>query len=310
MIVDPTVTYTYSQMMRDILGLKAKYPKLISVKNAGFSVEGRQIPVIMLGSGRTKVFFCGAHHAREYISSPYLMYTINTYAKAASCGKKLGDYDMANLLSKCTAHIMPMVNPDGIRLAQGGLKAVQDPKNVESMMMIKPTYSEWKANVNGVDLNRQYPALWYQKDIVVESPASELFNGHEPASEPEVKTVMRYCKKYVFKCALSFHTKGEVIFYSDAATDNSIPQAKELAESIAAVSGYQLVPVSQDAGVYAAGFENWFRQEFLYPGLLIELTPSIGGSVPHNDKDFFSLVWDKARFICAQALEWTLEKVE
>lgn len=307
MIVDPTVTYTYSQMMRDIIGLRAKYPKLINVRNAGYSVEGRQLPVIKLGTGKTKVFFCGSHHAREYITSPYLMYTINTYAKAAECGRAFGGYDMAKLLSKCTAHIMPMVNPDGIRLVQGGLKAVQDSKKAASMIMLRPTYSEWKANVNGVDLNRQYPALWYQKNVVVDKPASELFNGYEPASEPEVKTVMRYCEKYAFKSAISFHTKGEVIYYADANTNSSIPQAKAFAQSIAKVSGYSLMPVSQDAGVYAAGFENWFRQEFLLPGLLVELTPATGGTLPHNDKDFYSLVWDSAKYICAQAIKWTLQ---
>ncbi|MDD5018527.1 MAG: M14 family zinc carboxypeptidase [Eubacteriales bacterium] len=307
MIVDPKIPYSYSQLMRDILRLKTAYPKLITSGNAGFSVEGRQLPVVTLGSGKTKVFFCGAHHAREYITSAYLMYTLNVYAEAAARGKKLGDYDMAGFLSKCTATVMPMVNPDGVTLAQGGLKAVQDIDKVKPMAMIQPSYSEWKANVNGVDLNRQYPALWDQKNVVVDEPASELYNGEAPASEPEVKAVMRVCKRNIFKSALSFHTKGEAIFYADKNTDGKIPGAKAIARRIAGVSGYQLMPVSKDPGLYAAGFENWFRQEFLYPGFLVELTPATGGAMPHSDRDFFSLVWDQAKYICAEAIDAMLE---
>lgn len=307
MIVNPTVTYSYSQMLRDILKMKSEYKKMIKVKNAGYSEEGRQLPVIILGTGKTKIFMCGTHHAREYITSAYLMYTIDTLVQSAILGKSFGEYDIKKLLSKCTLHVMPMVNPDGTRLVQGGLRAVQNPQKVGSMKMVMPTYPEWKANVNGVDLNRQYPALWEKKNVVVDEPASELFNGYQSASEPEVNTVMDYCRKNPFNASVSFHTKGEIIYWADTNTERSIPQAKSFAERIAGVCGYELMPTSQDPGSYAAGFENWFRQEFLNPGLLVELTPSLGGTMPHNDKYFFSLIWDKAKYICAETMQAALD---
>jgi len=307
LVVNPAVPYSYSQMLRDILRLKDRYPKLIASKNAGFSVEGRQLPLITLGTGRTKVFACGAHHAREYISSAYLMYVLNTYADAAQRGVKFGKYDMRSLLRGCSLFVMPMVNPDGVRLVQGGLKAVQDRESVAAMMKIRPTYAEWKANINGVDLNRQYPALWAQKNVVADTPASELYNGEAPATEPEVRAVMRVCRNYRLRSAVSFHTKGEVIYYADENTNNRIVNAKAMAQRVAKVSGYALMPVSEDPGVYAAGFENWFRQAFLYPALLVELSPSSGGTLPHDDKQFFSLVWRKAKFICAEMMRATLD---
>lgn len=307
MIVNPTVTYSYSQMLRDILRMKSEYKKMIKVKNAGYSEEGRQLPVIIIGTGKTKIFMCGTHHAREYITSAYLMYTIDTFIQSAILGKSFGEYEIRKLLSKCTLHVMPMVNPDGTRLVQGGLRAVQNPQKVASMKMIMPSYPEWKANVNGVDLNRQYPALWEKKNVVVNEPASELFNGYEYASEPEVKAVMDYCRKNPFSVSVSFHTKGEIIYWADANTERSITSAKSFAERIAGVCGYELMPTSQDPGTYAAGFENWFRQEFLKPGLLVELTPSLGGTMPHNDKYFFSLIWNKAKYICAETIQSALD---
>ena len=182
MTVVPTVPYSHSQMMRDILGLKTAYPGLILSKNVGFSVEGRPLPMLIFGKGNTKVFLCGTHHAREYITSAYLMYMINAYAEAYAANKRFGSYDIRQLLSECSIYIMPMVNPDGVALVQGGIKAAQDPDEVAAIRMIRPSYAEWKANIKGVDLNRQYPALWDLKNVMVTRPASEMYNGEVPCN--------------------------------------------------------------------------------------------------------------------------------
>lgn len=302
LIVVPTVPYSHSQLMRDTEALQSTYPSYICNENAGYSVEGRELPLIKLGTGKRKVFFCGTHHARDYITSAYLMYTINAYAQAAADGKRIGGCDIARLLSACTMYVMPMVNPDGVTLVQGGLKAVRNPERIKSMLHVRPLYEQWMANINGVDLGRQYPALWEQKYTVITEPASELYNGETPASEPEVCAVMQVCKKNVFLAALSFYTKGEIIEYADTNTEQKIPEAPYVAKKMAASSGYALAPVADNPGVYAAGFENWFRQEFLRPGLHIKLSPSLDGAMPHNDRCFFTLVWEKTKTLCAQAL--------
>src|SRR5690606_16189274 len=98
------------------------YPALIQCEEAGYSAEGRPLPLVRLGTGRVSLLFCGAHHAREYITSAYLMYAVNIYAHSASVHKRFGSYNMEALLSACSMYVMPMVNPDGVALAQGGLK--------------------------------------------------------------------------------------------------------------------------------------------------------------------------------------------
>jgi g-D-glutamyl-meso-diaminopimelate peptidase len=158
------------------------------------------------------------------------------------------------------------------------------------------------ANINGVDLGRQYPALWEKKYTVMNGPASELYNGESPATEPEVQTIMRVCKSRDFKSALAFYAKGETIEYADSYTEKKIPEAFRLARSLSAVTGYAINTVCDNPGVFAAGFECWFRQEFLRPSLHINLTPATGGAMPHHDRAFFSLVWDKTKALCAQAL--------
>ena len=67
MIIKPDVPYTHTQMMRDIAKLRARYPTLAGRITQGFSVEGRPLPVLTVGRGRTKVFvLCGASCARAY----------------------------------------------------------------------------------------------------------------------------------------------------------------------------------------------------------------------------------------------------
>lgn len=307
MIVSPTAPYTHDQLMRDAHALKSTYPDLIQCEDAGYSAEGRALPLLRLGTGRAGVFCCGAHHAREYITSAYLMYAVNIYAHAAAVKKRLGGFDMEKLLSECSMYVMPMVNPDGVALAQGGIKAVQQPENVAQMAMVRPSYCEWKANVNGVDLNRHYPALWDKRYMPIEAPASELYSGSLPGTEPEVIAVMRVCRSHAFRTALSFHAKGESIAYADTATAEKTTEASELARRLTTVSGYAMLPADDNPGVFAGSFETWFRDAFLRPALLIRLAPAAGGMFPLNEKDFFQLVWKKARWLCAAALETVKE---
>jgi hypothetical protein len=302
MIVSPTSPYTHDQLMRDVHALCHAYPDLVRYEDAGYSVEGRTLPLLRLGTGRASLLCCGAHYAREYITSACLMYTVNVYARAAAANKRLAGHDMAKLLSDCSLYVMPMVNPDGVALAQGGLKAVEHPEDVEKMTLVRPSYCEWKANVNGVDLNRHYPVLWDKRYMPIDVPASELYSGTEPGAEPEVKAVMRVCRSHAFRAALSFHAKGESISYADTATAEKTPDTLEIARRLADVSGYALMPVSDNPGVFAASFETWFRDTFLRPAVFIRIAPAAGGMMPMDDRDFFSLVWRKARLLCAAAL--------
>lgn len=182
-LVEPNQTYTCEMLVEDANELAAAYPELIEVTSAGQSVEGRALTLIKLGRGDIKVLLLGAHHAREYITSAFLMETVDEYARAymqqvAQSG--------TNLLDSVTLYILPMVNPDGVNLVQNGPDAAKDPERVKSMRMLKETYAEWKANINGVDLNRQYPCHWEEKTSDTDVPSSEMYKGTAPATEPEV----------------------------------------------------------------------------------------------------------------------------
>jgi hypothetical protein len=296
-IVNPYVPYTYDQMMNEAKELEEKYKDILTTGSIGKSVEGRELLLIKLGKGEKRILLCGAHHAREYISSSYLMKMAEEYAAACTDSGKYGNYNVKDILDKVTLYMVPMVNPDGVNLVNQGIAAVSNQEAIAAMKMVNPSYREWKANINGVDLNRQYPAYWDEKYDNVGVPASENFKGTAPATEPEVKAMMRLTEETGFELAASFHTKGNAVYWADSGTAHLILQAKGIADRLSSLTGYDLMPVSKDPSVYGAGYENWFRQEFKRPAFCIELTEYNNKDLPHDDRYFDSLVWERAKYI-------------
>ena len=302
-IINANQTYSYEMLVSDSEKLAAMYPGLVEVGSAGASVEGRELVLIKLGKGKTKVVLAGAHHAREYITSTFLMETADEYARAYATTGELAGMDIRSMLNAVTLYIVPMVNPDGVNLVQNGPDAAQNPDGVKTMRMLKSSYREWKANINGVDLNRQYPCHWEEKASNTDVPSSEMYKGTAPATEPEVQAMMQLCEENDFALAASFHSKGEVIYWADSGTDAAIEAGSSIAQTLSDVTGYNLMDVSQDPAVYGAGFENWFRQEYVRPAFCIELTPVGDGSLPHDDTRFDELVWRKAKGLPAVLMQ-------
>lgn len=307
-IVNPYVPYSYEQMIKDTSKLKDMYPDLIKVESIGKSVEGRDIITIKLGKGNKDILFIGSHHAREYISTTFLVKMVDEYAYAYKNDGKFSKYDIKYLLDNVTFHFVPMLNPDGVNLVQNGIDSVsiQYMDKVKAMKMLQKTYLEWKANINGVDLNRQYPTAWKERDSNTNVPSSEMFKGYKPASEPEIKAIMNYTLNNNFLMAMSFHAKGEIIYWHDNQVDSYLDVAKPLAQRLSKLTGYKKGPYRRNPSIYGAGYENWFRQKFKRLSFCIELTPQNQNYLPHDDSKFDELVWNKGKYIglffCEEAL--------
>lgn len=92
-----------------------------------------------------------------------------------------------------------MVNPDGVNLVQNGIESVSAPyrEKVRAMPFVDGSdrYRSWKSNINGVDINRNYPDNWYLLKTSYAN-ASAGYPGPSPASEQETQAVMKYLKMY------------------------------------------------------------------------------------------------------------------
>lgn len=160
-IVSTDVSYNSSILERNLQDLLTTYPFLNS-KTIGYSVLGKPLHAVTVGSGFKKVFYSASYHANEWITTPVLMKFIEEVANAYVTNSSLLGYSIRDLLSKVTIHLCPMVNPDGVDLVTGTLpknsSAYRNAERIAYSFATIPFPDGWKANINGVDLNLQFPA--------------------------------------------------------------------------------------------------------------------------------------------------------
>lgn len=148
-------------------------------KIVGHSVENRPIMTQVYGNGPDVVLLMASIHGNEAAGTPIL--------------HRLGKELMANpgYLKGRTVVLIPEVNPDGVKSGQ-------------------------RRNVNGVDLNRNFPA--------------DNFNGTEkhgvePLSQPESRVVLEQIERYKPNRIVTFHQPLECVDYDGE-------DAKPLAEAM------------------------------------------------------------------------------
>lgn len=236
---------------------------------------------------------CGTHHAREYISTTYLMYAIDRFAYMYKTGMNETEYDIRTILDNVTFCIVPMVNPDGVNLVQNGINAVQNPEKVAAMKITEGKengYRAWKANINGVDPNWNYDKDWYKSREKASSPASTGYNGTEPATEPETRAVSAYVDSQPFEAYLSMHTQGKLLYWAEDVTNPT-----NLGAIIQKDTGFSLIREDTPkklSGVGGSFFDYVFRK-YGKATMTVELCNYIGPK-PYPDANF-DKVWAPAK---------------
>ena len=130
---------------------------------------------------------------------------------------------------------------------------------------------DWKANINGVDLNLQFPAGWEQAREIkfsqgFTSPAPRDFVGFGPLTEPESLALYNFTLRNNFRLILAYHTQGKEIYWQFQGFE--VENAEEIGNVLATVSGYRLANVPFESGF--AGYKDWFLQQYQRPGYTIE----------------------------------------
>jgi hypothetical protein len=291
-VVNPYEAYGHGQMTRDAEKLEALYPDLIRLDRAGTSVEGRDLLALELGKGARRIFICGTLHAREYIASAYLMFMAEQYARAYNNGGCFGRFNIRKILDCVTFSIIPMANPDGVRLVQNGIAAARNGRRIAKMPIVEgAAYGcrAWKSNINGVDLNRNFSANWVRTRHA-HLYASARFRGKHAFSEPETRHIAAYIRAGSFRAYLSFHAQGEGIYWSKTGV-----LAFRIARRICLETGFELLrddSAHPDGGSLMEYIEACDKKAFL----TVELCPYVG-PYPFPDADF-DKVWGPAGTIC------------
>ncbi len=271
-IVNPYQVYTYETMLADLERLQKAYPGIIETDLIGKTEFGRAIWAVRLGTSDVTVFLNGSHHAREWISTCITMKMLDRYARAYYLNERMGEYDVRGVLDQVSIWFVPMVSPDGVALQQEGLRRfpVEVHPRLISINDGSTDFNRWKANARGVDNNRQYPARWEHTVDCPGRPSYANFRGESPLSELENKALRDFTYAIKPEIVLSYHSSGRVIYFPGDSPE------QQIAEGIADLTGYRLVPLQDPA----AGYTDWFVDTFNRPAYTPELSYSVGPTNP------------------------------
>jgi predicted deacylase len=210
----------------------------------GKSVKGLPLEVYRFGTGSTeRLIVAGMHGGDEY----------NTVELAEQLMAYIGKYPEV-IPSDVSLYILHDLNPDGVARALNYLG---------------------RANANGVDLNRNWPANW-QKDWPRVGCWTTTFvtGGTGPASEPETKALMAFIQSHHFDALINYHSAALGIFPGGIPISDS---SKSLAQAVADVTTYHY-PALNTGCDYTGGMVDWTANQGI-GSLDLELTN-------HTDTDF------------------------
>ena len=210
----------------------------------GHSIDGHPIEVYDFGAGKiARMIVAGVHGGYEWNTitlADELINYLRTHPETIPTDKRL--------------FILRALNPDG---------------------EIRSHSFDGRANSNGVDINRNFPAYWQEswprQGCWDQGPISA---GNFAASEPETKALINFIDSHPIDALLSYHSAALGIFPGGRPPDSA---SADLARTISAISLYPYPPI--DLGCYMTGqMADWASNKGI-AAIDVELSN-------HKDTDF------------------------
>lgn len=246
----------YQELIQRIVSLQNEGLELF---NIGQSVLGKNILATHLGSyDGTQIIIQGGIHAREYIST-LLMVEQARYLNRTGGIKNGGIY------------FIFLTNPDGAEVVLDGISSV--PCDITRQYLTlgnsgSEDFSQYKANINMVDLNTNFDVDWGQGSQNVRCPNSQNFIGFYPNSEREVNALIDFTNKIKPSLTISYHSKGEVIYYGFTGESQAdLLRDRQIGEQLSNLTGYPLLATENSSG----GYKDWCIRYLKIPAYTIEV---------------------------------------
>ena len=289
--------YTAETLYEKILSLEKQYPGIIKVVNLGYSTDGRPIYAVVMtekvhitmrvSEGYVeKMHFLveSGIHSRENPGPNIIVNMIETYAKDYYDDTVIPEYNLHEILGENVLHFIPLSNPDGYNLSNRGLYTISKENQNKLLSFRDQDFRNYKSNIRGVDLNRNFPGYYYDielerwrdiwnmihNDYTSYRPGGAFYFGTYAGSEVETSILMDYLLDYDFRNYLSFHSKGEVIYYDKwMLSEKHNQDAARLASKISFETDYNMIESSRYTS--SSGYLTDFTaMNTLKPSLTIE----------------------------------------
>ena len=265
-------------MVDDLTVLKASYPSM-QMDVLATTADARNLYHVVVGNpqAKHKVLVHAGIHAREYIVCQVVMRQIASLLEMQKAGTVYNGCSIPDLLNNTCIHFVPMVDPDGITLVQGGLEALNSEDARMSVMTIAGMDNAtdmgqyirtWKNNINGVNLNRNFDANWDETPSKVDHPSSMNYKGTAPECEIETKVLADLTRSLMPDRTISYHTQGKVIYWYFGETGNYKNEGYNLASIVNRNTGYRISNTWAEKD--AAGYKDWAVQKLDIPSVTIE----------------------------------------
>lgn len=253
--------HTYDEIKEILAGMAAKHSdkaRLVDIGDGWEKTQGksdRDVLALQIGkgdrTGKPAVLLCGNHHAREIVTPEIVLKIAEMLLEGSD-----SDPDLAHFVENRDIWLIPMVNPDGHRLAA---KGVDWRKNTDNSAGGGANYAKGP-NGPGVDLNRNYGFKW---GLPGASPSATAptFRGPGPFSEPETQAIKRLVESRKWTFLMTYHSFSNLILWPWGHT-NAPPPDNRLApigQKLGQLSGYKpqqsvkLYPTSGDTTDWAFG---------------------------------------------------------
>ena len=247
---------TYSEFINQILQLQEEGLELF---NAGKSVLGKNLLATHVGDySGPQVLIQGGIHAREYITSLLMV----------EQARNLHNND---LVKGGGIYFIFNTDPDGAALVLDGLSSVPCEITKQYLTLANngnEDFSQYKANINLVDLNTNFDANWGGGSQNVTCPSTEDFIGFYPNSEREVKSLIDFTLKNKPLLTISYHTKGNVIYYGfEGQSEANRNRDLEIGNRFSELTGYPLILTENSTG----GYKDWVIQKTTVPSYTFEV---------------------------------------
>jgi len=286
--------YTATELNELILKINNSYPEKTELETIGYSTANNT-PIYALRvignsvknydstkrkqEGINNYLILGGTHAREIINTQLLLKQIENYLENDTLDENV------------ILHYIPLINPDGYDISLHS--EVKDHKI-------------WKANGVGVDINRNFPSIYYSStkkewvdywgrmdktQFIRTKPGPRYYFGEYAGSEKETQAVMNYMNQYSFAMMVDYHSQGEVVFWEMWTANKGYEDYnRKLADVVKNTNGYK--PYINYSDEHGSGYStDYFASIHYTPAITVETTKA--PSLPFVSADMRNAAYTK-----------------